>query len=77
MDTLMNMRVERKRCLMVKGITCSCFDLLHAGHILMLEDAKSQCDKLIVGLQTDPTIDRPEKTNLFNHLKKDIFNYKL
>ena len=57
----MNMRVERKRCLMVKGITCSCFDLLHAGHILMLEDAKSQCDKLIVGLQTDPTIDRPEK----------------
>ena len=57
----MNMRVGRKRCLMVKGITCSCFDLLHAGHILMLEDAKSQCDKLIVGLQTDPTIDRPEK----------------
>ena len=57
----MNMRVERKRCLMVKGITCSCFDLLHAGHILMLEDAKLQCDKLIVGLQTDPTIDRPEK----------------
>ena len=57
----MNMRVERKRCLMVKGITCSCFDLLHAGYILMLEDAKSQCDKLIVGLQTDPTIDRPEK----------------
>jgi len=43
------------------GFTCSCFDLLHAGHILMLEDAKSQCDKLIVGLQTDPTIDRPEK----------------
>ena len=43
------------------GFTCSCFDLLHAGHILMLEDAKAQCDKLIVGLQTDPTIDRPEK----------------
>ena len=43
------------------GFTCSCFDLLHAGHILMLEDAKRQCDKLIVGLQTDPTIDRPEK----------------
>ena len=57
----MNMRVERKRYLMVKGFTCSSFDLLHAGHILMLEDAKSQCDKLIVGLQTDPTIDRPEK----------------
>ena len=57
----MNMRVGRKKYLMVKGFTCSCFDLLHAGHILMLEDAKSQCDKLIVGLQTDPTIDRPEK----------------
>ena len=43
------------------GFTCSCFDLLHAGHILMLKDSKEQCDYLIVGLQTDPTIDRPEK----------------
>lgn len=43
------------------GITFSCFDLLHAGHIKMLEEAKSQCDYLIVGLQTDPTIDRPSK----------------
>ena len=43
------------------GFTCSSFDLLHAGHILMLKDAKEQCDKLIVGLQTDPTLDRPEK----------------
>lgn len=43
------------------GFTCSAFDLLHAGHILMLEEAKKQCDYLIVGLQTDPTIDRPEK----------------
>ena len=40
------------------GFTCSAFDLLHAGHILMLQDAKRHCDKLIVGLQTDPTIDR-------------------
>ena len=46
---------------MITGFTCSCFDLLHAGHILMLEDAKKHCDYLIVGLQTDPTIDRPEK----------------
>ena len=45
------------------GFTCSCFDLLHAGHILMLQDAKGQCDKLIVGLQTDPTIDRPDTKN--------------
>ena len=46
---------------MKKGFTCSCFDLLHAGHILMLKDSKEQCDYLIVGLQTDPTLDRPEK----------------
>lgn len=43
------------------GITFSAFDLLHAGHITMLEEAKRQCDYLIAGLQTDPTIDRPEK----------------
>lgn len=43
------------------GITFSAFDLLHAGHVKMLEEAKNQCDYLIVGLQTDPTIDRPEK----------------
>jgi len=43
------------------GITFSAFDLLHAGHIKMLEEAKSKCDYLIVGLQTDPTLDRPNK----------------
>lgn len=43
------------------GFTCSCFDLFHAGHIMMLKEAKNVCDYLIVGLQTDPTIDRPEK----------------
>ena len=43
------------------GFTCGAFDLLHAGHIVMLEESKSKCDKLIVGLQTDPSIDRPEK----------------
>lgn len=43
------------------GFTCSSFDLLHAGHVLMLEEAKQQCDYLIVGLQTDPTIDRDTK----------------
>lgn len=46
---------------MKTGFTCSCFDLFHAGHIMMLKEAKSKCDYLIVGLQTDPTIDRPEK----------------
>lgn len=43
------------------GITFSAFDLFHAGHVKMLEEAKRQCDYLIVGLQTDPTLDRPEK----------------
>jgi len=45
----------------VIGFTCSTFDLLHAGHITMLEEAKRHCDFLIVGLQNDPTLDRPEK----------------
>lgn len=45
------------------GFTCSTFDLLHAGHIAMLREAKGLCDKLIVGLQTDPTIDRPDTKN--------------
>lgn len=43
------------------GITFSAFDLFHAGHVKMLEEAKRQCDYLIVGLQTDPTLDRPGK----------------
>lgn len=46
---------------MATGFTCSTFDLFHAGHIIMLKEAKEQCDHLIVGLQTDPTIDRPQK----------------
>ena len=52
------------------GFTCSCFDLLHAGHILMLKDAKEQCDYLIVGLQTDPTLDRPEKNKPIQSLEE-------
>ena len=46
---------------MTTGFTCSTFDLFHAGHIMMLREAKEHCDYLIVGLQTDPTIDRPQK----------------
>jgi len=45
------------------GFTCSTFDLLHAGHILMLAEAKTKCDHLIVAVQTDPTIDRPDTKN--------------
>jgi glycerol-3-phosphate cytidylyltransferase len=45
------------------GITFSAWDLLHAGHIAMLSEAKNHCDYLIAGLQTDPTIDRPDTKN--------------
>jgi len=54
------MKLDYKDCGNI-GFTCSTFDLLHAGHVVMLEEAKRHCDYLIVGLQTDPTIDRPEK----------------
>lgn len=43
------------------GIVASCFDLFHAGHVLMLYEAKQHCDRLVVALQSDPTLDRPEK----------------
>ena len=58
------------------GITFSTFDLLHAGHVKMLEEAKRQCDYLIVGLQLDPSIDRPEKTLLHSRLLSGIFSFK-
>lgn len=51
------MNKETKRV----GFTCSTFDLLHAGHVAMLAEARTQCDYLIVGLQNDPTLDRPTK----------------
>ena len=46
---------------MKKGITFGAFDLFHAGHVMMMREAKSVCDHLIVGLQSDPSIDRPQK----------------
>ena len=45
------------------GFTCSTFYLLHAGHVMMLREAKAQCDYLICGLQVDPSVDRPEKNS--------------
>ena len=56
------MRLNYKDCGTI-GFTCSTFDLLHAGHITMLEEAKHHCDYLIVGLQNDPTLDRPDSKN--------------
>ena len=55
------------------GFTCSCFDLLHAGHIIMLQYAKRRCDKLIVGLQTDPTLDRPDTKHKPIRGQPDVF----
>ena len=52
------MKLNKKQ---IVGITFSTFDLFHAGHVKMLEEAKSQCDYLIVGLQLDPSIERSEK----------------
>ena len=46
---------------MIVGFTASAFDLLHAGHVQMLREAREHCDYLICGLQMDPTIDRPDK----------------
>ena len=45
------------------GFTASTFDLLHAGHVAMLREAKDQCDYLICGLQIDPSMDRPDKNS--------------
>ncbi len=56
------MRLNYKDCGRI-GFTCSTFDLLHAGHITMLEEAKHHCDYLIVGLQNDPTLDRADSKN--------------
>lgn len=52
------MKLNKKQ---IVGITFSTFDLFHAGHVKMLEEAKSQCDYLIIGLQLDPSIDRAKK----------------
>ena len=45
----------------IVGFTCGAMDLLHAGHVLMLKECRSKCDYLVVGLQTDPSLDRPRK----------------
>jgi len=54
----------------IVGVTFSAWDLLHAGHSLFLADSKNQCDILCVGLQTDPTLDRPEKNKPIQSLEE-------
>jgi glycerol-3-phosphate cytidylyltransferase len=58
------------------GITCSTFDLLHAGHVLMLEECKQHCDYLICALQVDPTIDRPNKNKPIQSLVERYIQLK-
>ena len=55
---------------MKKGFTCGSFDIIHFGQIEMLKECKKVCDYLIVGLQEDPTIDRPEKNKPIHSLEK-------
>jgi len=54
------------------GFTCSCWDLLHAGHLLFLKEAKENCDYLIIGIHSDPSIDRPEKAKPVESLDERI-----
>ncbi len=55
---------------MKKGFTCGAFDLCHAGHMLMFKECKDHCDYLVVGLHSDPTIDRPEKNKPIQTLEE-------
>ena len=55
---------------MIKGFTCGAFDLLHAGHVLMLKECREQCDYLIVGLEVDPSVDRLEKNKPIETLEE-------
>jgi glycerol-3-phosphate cytidylyltransferase len=57
LNKIYKLRAEGKKI----GFTCSTFDLLHAGHVAMLAEAKSKCDFLIVGILSDPTISRKKK----------------
>lgn len=61
---------------MKTGFTCGAFDLLHAGHIMMLEEARTFCDYLIVGLHTDPSIDRPEKNKPIQSLNERLIQLR-
>lgn len=54
----------------ILGFTCGSMDLLHPGHLRMLKECQEQCDFLVVGLQSDPTIDRPEKNKPIETLEE-------
>lgn len=58
------------------GFTCGAFDLLHVGHIIMLKEIRQQCDSLIVGLQIDPSIDRPDKNKPIETVEERMIRLK-
>jgi glycerol-3-phosphate cytidylyltransferase len=60
---MLEMKILARTKNKIVGVTFSTFDLLHAGHVAMLREAKNHCDYLIAGIQTDPTIDRPDTKN--------------
>lgn len=58
------------------GVIFSCFDLLHAGHCLILEEGKRNCDYFVVGLQTDPTVDRPTKNKPIQSVEERLIQVR-
>lgn len=60
----------------IVGFTAGALDLLHAGHVMMLKECKAQCDYLIVGLQTDPSIDRPDKHKPIETIEERMIRLK-
>lgn len=61
---------------LVWGFTCGAFDLTHAGHYLMFKENRKKCDFLIVGLQTDPSIDRKDKNKPIQSVKERLIQLK-
>jgi glycerol-3-phosphate cytidylyltransferase len=65
-----------KKSKKIIGFTCGAFDLTHAGHYLMFEEVRKQCDYLVVGLQIDPSIDRKEKNKPIQSLEERFIQLK-
>ena len=58
------------------GFTAGAMDLLHPGHLLMLEECKQHCDYLIVGLHEDPSIERPKKNSPIETIEERMIRLK-
>lgn len=64
--------MEKKNMKKIIGFTCGAFDITHAGHYLMFAEIKKKCDYLVVGLQTDPSIDRVYKNKPVQSVKERL-----